>query len=45
MIVWQEAQAKAFTVAGVMKMDVLVDIRQAVDKALATGQTYSDFEK
>lgn len=43
--VWQEAQAKAFTVAGVMKMDVLQDIRQAVDKALANGQTYSDFEK
>jgi len=43
--VWQEAHAKAFTVAGVMKMDVLVDIRQAVDKALASGQSYSDFEK
>lgn len=45
MDVWQEAQAKAFTVAGVMKMDVLQDIRQAVDGALAKGQTYADFEK
>lgn len=43
--VWQQAQAKAFTVAGVMKMDVLEDIRQAVDKALAKGQTYADFKK
>ena len=43
--VWQQAQAKAFTVAGVMKMDVLVDIRQAVDQALAKGETYADFEK
>lgn len=43
--VWQEAQAQAFTVAGVMKMDVLQDIRQAVDSALANGQTYADFEK
>lgn len=42
---WQEAHAKAFTVAGVMKMDVLQDIREAVDQALARGETYADFEK
>lgn len=42
---WQQAQAKAFTVAGVMKMDVLQDIRQSVDDALAKGETYAGFEK
>lgn len=45
MDIWQEAQTKAFTVAGVMKMDVLQDIRQAVDTALAKGQTYAEFKK
>lgn len=42
---WQEAQAKAFTIAGVTKMDVLMDIRQAVDTALAKGETYSQFAR
>lgn len=43
--VWQDAQAQAFTVAGVMKMEVLQDIRYAVDGALAHGKTYADFEQ
>jgi len=42
---WQEAQAKAFTVAGVTRMDMLQDIREAVDKAISSGTTYADFEK
>lgn len=42
--VWQDAHAKAFTVAGVMKMEVLQDIRQQVDKALAKGETLAEFQ-
>lgn len=43
--VWQEAHAKAFTVAGVMKLDVLQDIRGALDKALRDGGTLAEFRK
>ena len=43
--VWQRAQAKAFTVAGVTQQDVLEDIRAAVDDALKNGTTLSTFEK
>lgn len=42
---WQEAQAKAFTVAKVMRTDILVDIRTALDEALNNGTTLRDFEK
>lgn len=41
---WQRAQAKAFTVAGVTSQDVLEDIRAAVDDALSTGKTFTGFE-
>ncbi|WP_047257994.1 phage minor head protein [Chromobacterium subtsugae] len=41
--VWQEAHARAFTVAGVLKTDVLQDIRQALADALKRGTTYADF--
>jgi len=42
---WQEAQARAFTVAKVMRSDILEDIRGAVDDALNNGTTLRDFEK
>lgn len=42
---WQEAQAKAFTVAKATSMDVLQDIRGAVESALKKGKTLADFEK
>ena len=40
-----EAHAKAFTVAHVARMDVLQDIRGAVDQAIADGQTFKEFRK
>ncbi|MEX1120876.1 MAG: phage minor head protein [Balneolales bacterium] len=43
--VWQEAHARAFTVAKAVDMDVLNAIRNEVDSALANGTTYRDFQK
>lgn len=42
---WQESQAKAFTVAKVMRSDILNDIRGALDDALKNGTTFQDFQK
>ncbi|WP_175845148.1 phage minor head protein [Burkholderia arboris] len=46
---WQdvaaETHARAFTVAGVMKVDVLQDIRQALAKSLEKGTTFDDFKR
>ncbi|PHM47097.1 phage minor head protein [Xenorhabdus miraniensis] len=40
-----QAHARAFTVAGVLKLDVLSDIRSALQKSLENGQTLSDFKR
>ncbi len=37
--------AGAFTVAKMMRLDLLADVRAAVDKALAAGTTFEDFRK
>lgn len=42
---WQEAHTRAFTVAKAMRMDVLQDIRGAVQKALDEGTTFAQFKK
>lgn len=42
---WQEAHAKAFTVAKVLNSDILGDIRGAVDDALNNGTTFHEFKK
>ena len=41
--VWQEEHARAFTVAKAMTRDVLETIREAVDRAIADGETLADF--
>jgi len=40
-----QAHAEAFTVAGVTRLDVLQDLRSAVDDALAKGTTFAQFKK
>ncbi|MBN1627116.1 MAG: minor capsid protein [Deltaproteobacteria bacterium] len=42
---WQQAQARAFTVARVTVMDVLTDIRDAVDRAVSEGKSLGEFKK
>lgn len=43
--VWQEAHAKAFTVAKAMKQEVLQDIHDSLQDALDNGTTYAEWKK
>lgn len=43
--VWRQEHAHAFTVAKAMTLDLLRDIREAVDAALAEGKTYREFAR
>lgn len=43
--VWQEANAKAFTVARATRLDVLKDIREELDKSLQDGKTFRQFQQ
>lgn len=43
--VWQQAHARAFTVAGVMKADVLGDIHASLLDARSKGIGFADWEK
>lgn len=43
--VWREEHAVAFTVAKMLHLDLLADVRAAVDRALAEGMTFRDFQK
>jgi SPP1 gp7 family putative phage head morphogenesis protein len=42
---WKTDHADAFTVAKMLNVDLLRDVRQAVDKAMATGQSFEQFRK
>ncbi len=41
---WEKAQAKAFTVAGVLKIDALQAIRGSLDQTLEKGETFTKWK-
>jgi SPP1 gp7 family putative phage head morphogenesis protein len=43
--VWQTEHDAAFTVAKIADVDLLADVRAAVDKAIAEGQSLAEFSK
>jgi len=43
--IWQDAHIRSFTVAKVMKEDILADIREMVQKSLDEGLTLQQFKK
>lgn len=42
---WQEEHDAAFTVAKMMDLDLLADVREAVQSALANGETLDEFRR
>ena len=42
---WQEAHNKSFTVAKVMKLDILQDLKDEVDKIFSSGITFDQIRK
>jgi uncharacterized protein with gpF-like domain len=43
--IWKGEHARAFTIAGAMRDDLLADFRAAVETALIEGKTIADFRK
>ncbi|CAL4866722.1 hypothetical protein MMA231_00966 [Asticcacaulis sp. MM231] len=43
--VWQQEHAQGFTVAKAMQVDILTDIRRALDDAMTQGKTLEQFKK
>ncbi|MBQ9246461.1 minor capsid protein [bacterium] len=43
--IWQDAHKTSFTVAKVMREDILNDIKTSLDKALSEGKTFQEFQK
>jgi len=43
--IWQGMHTRAFTIAGAMKDDLLLDFQKAIDKSIANGGSLKDFRK
>ncbi len=43
--VWQQAHTRSFTVAKVMKLDILQAIKKEVDKIFTEGNTFEEFQR